>query len=431
MKTPIGTASRTKLNPLALAAALGVAAYFGAGPQAHADLIGQWLAGEPNLTETSGFTPAGTHDGAVVGTAANLKYSTDVPIGLTGQSLDLSAGNVGVMVNNSAMGDTNYLPTYDVPIRAQFTVAFWAKGFPGTWGPWVSKRGEDGIGWQIRRMANDPIAGFTMRGIDNDDGWGSLINVNDSPAKWHHFAGVWNQATGTRTLYVDGVLSHVVNNPLGQIMNLADAKHLGLGARQNNDTSYGGYFAGLLFDVRIYNTPLTQSEIRAMIPPPSPTGLAATPGSGKVSLVWTPTPGATSYTVMTTSSLTPDEQIDTTTEAFFTKTGLDNGTLYSFKVLASNGAGSSEYSAEVSATADLGTSKDILTFSFGTLGAATISGINIIKDVPLATDVSALVPNYTISTFASGDPASPSGTARNFTTPQTYIITAEDGSTKT
>ena len=120
--------------------------------------------------------------------------------------------------------------TYDDVIRSKFTIAFWAKGFPGTWAGWVSKRGEDGIGWQLRRMGGDPIAGFTMRGIDNEDGWGSTINVNDT--SWHHYAGVWNQATGTRTLYVDGVLSHVVNNAVGQMMNLAATKHLVLGARQ-------------------------------------------------------------------------------------------------------------------------------------------------------------------------------------------------------
>jgi autotransporter-associated beta strand protein len=58
-----------------------------------------------------------------------------------------------------------------------------------------------------------------------------------------------------------------------------------------------------------------------------------------------------------------------------------------------------------------------------------ISGTNIIVNVPPGTDVTALVPTYTLSGVATGSPAS--GIARNFTTPQTYLITAEDTSTKT
>ena len=227
-------------------------------------LIGHWISGAANLSETSGYRPAGTHNGVAVGTPAALAFSADLPPGCTGQSLDLRAGNVGVMVTNSATSDGAYLNTYDDLIRAKFTIAFWAKGFPGTWSGWVSKRGESGIGWQVRRMSGDPVAGFTMRGIDNEDGWGSGINVND--LNWHHFVGVWDQATGTRKLYVDGVFSHTVNNTVGQVMALASGKHLALGAREQSGSGFEGYFAGLLFDVRLYSYPLSQSEVRGLIP---------------------------------------------------------------------------------------------------------------------------------------------------------------------
>ena len=228
-------------------------------------LIGRWISGAANLSETSGYRPAGTHDGVAVGTPAALAFSSDLPPGCTGQSLDLRAGNVGVMVTNSATTDGGYLNTYDDVIRNKFTIAFWAKGFPGGWNPWVSKRGES-IGWQLRRMENDPVAGFTLRGVDNEDGRGSSINVNDT--SWHHFVGVWNQATGTRTLYVDGVLSHVVNNTVGQMMNLAAAKHLALGAREQGGTGFEAYFSGLLCDVRIYNIPLFSNQVYAVMTTP-------------------------------------------------------------------------------------------------------------------------------------------------------------------
>jgi hypothetical protein len=423
---------RTGNHPrqLALTMILGLAAFTGTTSRARADLVGHWISGAPDLIETSGYRSAGTHDGVAVGNTGALAFSSDVPDRCTGQSLDLTAGGVGVMVGKSATSDSGYVNTYDEGIRSQFTIAFWAKGFPGTWSPWVCKRGEDSIGWQIRRMGNDPIAGFTLRGVDNEDGWGSSINVNDSPAIWHHFAGVWNQATGTRKLYVDGVFSHTVNNNTAQAMAQATGKHLTIGAREEGGSGYGNYFSGKLFDVRIYNMPLTQNQVLELLPPTVPSGLAAVPGNAKVGLLWTPKPGATGYTVWTKNTVTAEEQTDTTTDAVFSKTGLDNGTLYLFKVMATNTMGSSDYSTEVSATPVLGSAKDILTFNFSGIGPATISGTTIIKDVPLGTDVTSLTPIYTISPFATEDAANPSGAARNFTSPRTYTITAEDGSTK-
>ncbi|MEI7954722.1 MAG: LamG domain-containing protein, partial [Verrucomicrobiota bacterium] len=397
------------MRTLALASAIGAAAYFGGGTTARADLVGHWLSGAPNLSETSGFRVAGTHDGVAVGdNAGALSFSSDVPAGCTGETLDLTSGNVGVSINNSATGDSGYVDTYDDLIRSEFTVAFWAKGFPGEWGPWVSKRGEDGTGWQLRRMGNDPISGFTLRGVDNDDGWGSPINVSDNQPIWHHYAGVWNQTTGTRTLYVDGVFSHVVNNNTAQVMTQATGKHLGLGARAQGGNGYESYFSGKLFDVRIYNTPLTQNQVLELLPPTTPSGLAATPGNAKVGLLWTPKPGATGYTVSTTNTATGIEQTDTTPDAFFSKAGLINGTLYTFKILSTNSMGSSAYTSEVSTIPVLGSAKDILTLNITGQGPATFVGTNIIKDVPVGTDVTSLTATYSISPFATPDAANPS-----------------------
>jgi len=72
--------------------------------------------------------------------------------------------------------------------------------------------------------------------------------------------------------------------------------------------------------------------------------------------------------------------------------------------------------------------KDILTFTFPGLSSPTI-GVNTISlAVPYSTDVTALVPSFTVSPLASGSPAS--GIAGNFTGAKTYTITAEDSSQK-
>jgi len=78
--------------------------------------------------------------------------------------------------------------------------------------------------------------------------------------------------------------------------------------------------------------------------------------------------------------------------------------------------------------AAVGKDKDILTFVLPGQGSAAISGTRIGVYVRPATDVTALAPAFTLSPFAKAVPAS--GTARDFTRPQTYTITAQDGSSR-
>lgn len=414
-------------------------ALVGAVPQARADLVGRWFSGAENLQETSGHAAAGTHDGvAVGGNAGLLAFSADLPPGFTvGKSLDLTATNVAVQVANSSTEDgVGYVNTFDEGVSSKLTVAFWAKGLPGVWSPWIAKRGEDNIGWQIRRIGSDPYPGFTVRGLSNDNGGGGTINIDDTPVKWHHYAAVWDQASATRTFYVDGAVSHVVTNDAGQTMTLAPGRHLALGGRQGNGPGFDSYFAGLLFDVRIYSNALAQTDVYNLIPQLAPQGVTAVAGNQKVNLTWNASIGATQYTVSTKNTVTNVVVTDIVpapapgvTPAFL-KAGLTNGVPYLFKVLGSNGGGSSVYSAEISATPAAGAAKDILTFQIDGYGAATISGTNITKFVPTATDVTTLTATYTVSPFATGDLAHPSGTARDFTTPQTYTITAENSTTK-
>ena len=244
-------------------------------------LVGHWVSFAEDLVDRSGNLP-GKHDGAAVGNGGGLAYSPDVPPGFAGSSLDLTATGVGVRINNSSTNDAGYANTFDEGVSNQLTVTFWAKGFPANWEPWVAKRGDmvAGVyqGWQVRRQAGDPVSCFTLRGLDNADGTGSPINVNDYPAVWHHFAGVWNQQAGTRTLYVDGRVSHVVKNAQGQTMVLAPGQALTLGARADGGTWYQAFFNGLLYDVRIYKQALFSNQVHTV----KTTPLAAQDPEGKL-----------------------------------------------------------------------------------------------------------------------------------------------------
>jgi cellulose 1,4-beta-cellobiosidase len=86
-------------------------------------------------------------------------------------------------------------------------------------------------------------------------------------------------------------------------------------------------------------------------PPAPPTGLAAVPGDQQVSLSWSASTGAASYTLKrSTSSGGPYSGVATLASLSTVDTGLTNGTAYYYVVSASNAGGESADSAEVSAT---------------------------------------------------------------------------------
>lgn len=86
--------------------------------------------------------------------------------------------------------------------------------------------------------------------------------------------------------------------------------------------------------------------------PSAPLGLLATAGDGEVALSWTAVSGATSYTVYwnTTGGVsTSDAYLDPGSAIVISHTGLTNDTRYYYRVSASNDAGESTLSSEVSA----------------------------------------------------------------------------------
>ncbi|MCX6927712.1 MAG: LamG domain-containing protein [Verrucomicrobia bacterium] len=242
-----------------------------AGP-AQAALVGHWTLDDSAnpWAETSGYRPAGTHDGMPIGTAGATVWSAEGHAGgHTGGSLDLTAGGCGLRIMNTSqtLDATGYQPTFDDSLANGMTIAFWAKGFPDTWAPWVSKNGET-LGYYVRRAGSENFATFSLRGTasGNGDPWSTSITVNSSGNSWHHYGAVWDAVNGTRQLFVDGVLSISITGDFGPY-GVANNFCLAFGARDWEGGQGGNFLSWTkckMDDVRFYDAPLSTAEVQAL-----------------------------------------------------------------------------------------------------------------------------------------------------------------------
>jgi N-acetylneuraminic acid mutarotase/fibronectin type 3 domain-containing protein len=133
-------------------------------------------------------------------------------------------------------------------------------------------------------------------------------------------------------------------------------------------------------------SPHTGGETAA--PPPTPTGLSATPGSTAIALAWNAAPGATGYHVYrsTTSSVstagTPLNGTTALSTPSYSDTAVTAGVTYSYVVTAVNAAGASAPTPAVSAQLAAGVScttsptPTLLNFSGTVPGTYASSGFN-------------------------------------------------------
>jgi len=296
--------------------------------------------------------------------------------------------------------------------------------------------------------------GYTLFDNRNNDGrWVDIRYGESNPGTWKQ-----NRAGGFSTGPWPLSGAHVYSLESSSLVYraLVDGTQVGSttaeynsGSGQNwtignraQDGSGGSQLNGDIAEVILFNRVLTTDEANAVgryladkygvttsypapaVTPAAPTGLTATPAAGAVNLSWTVSSGSTTYNVeRSMTSGGTYSQIGTSSGATYSDTTGALGTTYYYVVTSQNSAGTSGISNE-SGAARLGSpAKDILTFGLAD-NAATITGTSIALTVPYGTSVTALAPTYTVSTFATGSPVS--GTSRNFATPQTYTVTAED-----
>jgi len=208
-------------------------------PPSYQPLLAEYLF-EGNADDTSGnnfhATPIG--DATIVNDAVKGFVAT-----FDG---DGDAGNIG----NSPLFNPGY---------SNFSISAWInmRSYGGDWGNCiVGKRGEGGVGWQLRRLSNTQRISFTTRNCGDQDGWGPG-GQNVSLNEWHHVAAV-RQGT-QKWLYIDGVKEAV--SDICDYIEPCD-HDVYIGARANGDnTGPEAFFNGMIDELRIYNTALTYEQV--------------------------------------------------------------------------------------------------------------------------------------------------------------------------
>lgn len=171
------------------------------------------------------------------------------------------AGRIGNQAVN--FNGTNQYVTIPIPIRTNFTIAFWVNTTANSTGTvWTTGLGM--ISGDVAGVANDfgislitnGVVGF---GVGNPNTTlPSAVSINNG--QWHHVAVTRTSSSGLMTVYIDGVQSATTNGPTG-VRDAPAAMRIG------SILSGGGFFSGSIDEVRIYNTVLSAAEINALANP--------------------------------------------------------------------------------------------------------------------------------------------------------------------
>ncbi|HWP81242.1 MAG TPA: FG-GAP-like repeat-containing protein [Bacteroidota bacterium] len=205
-----------------------------------------------------------------------------------------------------------------------FTVESWVK-FTNTNDQRIVHKLAGAVGYSLW-LTNGTARAFIYDGTNTANIQGTRL-INDN--RWHHVAAV-REGTLLK-LYVDGI-------PDGATSASA------VGSLSNSDPLILGHtitpgFSGQLDEVRISNIARQPNEFNLQLPPRN---LAATPGSGSISLNWQNGGGAVGllrYRIYRGLDSTSMSQVDSTTLTSYTNTGLTAGTRYFYRVTAVDSTG--------------------------------------------------------------------------------------------
>src|SRR5207247_9740744 len=133
-----------------------------------------------------------------------------------------------------------------------------ASANPGNDGNIIAKS-DSASGWQLKTSPDITPHTFGISVAGGPNAFAQRYSTTiRSLDVWYYVTGVYNTAAQTLDIYVNGVLDNgaLVGTVPGSQVN--SAVNVNIGRRSD-----GFYFDGVIDDVRIYNRPLSQTEIQA------------------------------------------------------------------------------------------------------------------------------------------------------------------------
>jgi len=224
----------------------------------------------------------GSNDGTNNGATINTGY-TSSPSGVADPL------NYGEVYGGNAVsfdGTNDYIDTgnaFQSTFRDSFSVSMWVKpddGQPSAESSFFGTRNSTSQDWIQSNLHTDGKVSFFYRS-DNDTAeakTSSAVFAN-GVTSWTHITYVADDSDDQLKIYVNGSIVSVTNGGLGSIT-MADwtsSDELFIGARDNNGTAEK-FFDGSINNVKIFNTVLTQDQVRELYTKPEltlPTGIAS------------------------------------------------------------------------------------------------------------------------------------------------------------
>jgi hypothetical protein len=194
---------------------------------------------------------------------------------LDGNVADTNAAQNGVLTGGTFVADrfgaagkalqfngTSDFATIPRPSWSDWTIAFWMKTTATGGTPqWYNGKGlVDGeVGGVTDDFGTALVGNKAAFGVGNPDTTiTSTTAINDG--QWHHVTAARSASTGLMQLYVDGVLQANATGPFGPKVS---PPSLRIGSIQTG--AVGGFLAGTIDDVQIFNRVLSAPEISAVM----------------------------------------------------------------------------------------------------------------------------------------------------------------------
>jgi hypothetical protein len=146
-----------------------------------------------------------------------------------------------------------------------------------TWAAWVNATGNppddgqivaksnDASGWQFKTSPDTGLETFGVKVSGSTSSAQRYSKTVRALNTWYHVAAVYNAATATLDIYVNGVLDNGVLRGAIPSSQAPTTLNVNIGRR-----SGGYYFKGLIDEVQIYNRALSQAEIQTIMNTPLP-----------------------------------------------------------------------------------------------------------------------------------------------------------------